>query len=166
MVIQHIRTGSTGSPPHTWRIQHLKFVKSEVMRITSTHVENTGHYQAQYVPTKDHLHTRGEYLISITFPRSFWGSPPHTWRIYLGEAVGLGTNGITSTHVENTNWLLHWKRQARDHLHTRGEYENVLPRIIPDMRITSTHVENTIWWSIDTTVKWDHLHTRGEYWYP
>ena len=72
--------------------------------------------------------------------------------------------GITSTHVENTVSKMQQTTLAKDHLHTRGEYQKLLktyqlkigspphtwriPEIAKDVpaedRITSTHVENTI----------------------
>ena len=92
------------------------------------------------------------------------GSPPHTWRIPRNYDFTDISNGITSTHVENTllQVLLNWC--LGDHLHTRGEYnwrllvknwrlgspphtwrihENKSLLYVAE-RITSTHVENTV----------------------
>ena len=71
---------------------------------------------------QDHLHTRGEYfkITNLTVPGP--GSPPHTWRILSLISLKAAKNGITSTHVENTQSLHNFRRLTEDHLHTRGEY--------------------------------------------
>ena len=53
------------------------------------------------------------------------GSPPHTWRILLLIALINDTRRITSTHVENTLVVVIKLALFRDHLHTRGEYNNI-----------------------------------------
>ena len=115
---------------------------------------------------QDHLHTRGEYSEAIRPTGKDSGSPPHTWRIQPADANAAGQRRITSTHVENTVRLFPGSRLWRDHLHTRGEYQqNNLDQFpfegspphtwriqyassinAPTLRITSTHVENTLFW--------------------
>ena len=51
---------------------------------------------------RDHLHTRGEYLIMVKQITDLTGSPPHTWRILTVPKGQAGKLRITSTHVENT----------------------------------------------------------------
>ena len=92
------------------------------------------------------------------------GSPPHTWRIRFLATFKITRTRITSTHVENTRSASLSLISGKDHLHTRGEYEEkVIMRKtykgspphtwrIPlikltqgtGYRITSTHVENTV----------------------
>ena len=91
-----------GSPPHTWRIQRLRFNYYFRCRITSTHVENTMESPKQGTPWWDHLHTRGEYLVDDAKQIEMMGSPPHTWRILSRPFKNLSKLRITSTHVENT----------------------------------------------------------------
>ena len=91
-----------GSPPHTWRILGFLMFAAALLRITSTHVENTFCGGDCNSVVKDHLHTRGEYLKVLVLWVDISGSPPHTWRI----RQSLRFNGKIS----------------RDHLHTRGEY--------------------------------------------
>ena len=134
------------------------------MRITSTYVENTPLKLIVVLSSEDHLHIRGEY--SLVIKRSFFmlGSPPHTWRIPIGEINKGITGRITSTYVENTRSCRNTKEKYQDHLHIRGEYQSIcvvikLPEGSPPhtwrillqqvtarmlIRITSTYVENTI----------------------
>ena len=111
------------------------------------------------------------------------GSPPHTWRILCRFFLYCLLQGITSTHVENTQALSDIPYGKGDHLHTRGEYylklvkkrtcEGSPPhtwRILHSklsaattVRITSTHVENTNTMTTIPYVERDHLHIRGEY---
>ena len=58
-----------GSPPHTWRILHALSNADLLVRITSTHVENTKRESDKLKPLGDHLHTRGEYLCESSFVR-------------------------------------------------------------------------------------------------
>ena len=53
-----------GSPPHTWRIQYSACSLLGLIRITSTHVENTCIHVFTVWCNQDHLHTRGEYLVA------------------------------------------------------------------------------------------------------
>ena len=71
------------------------------------------------------------------------GSPPHTWRILVGNVI-IGTI-------------------ARDHLHIRGEYAMLRRRQLDSNRITSTYVENTPKKQLRRYQIRDHLHIRGEY---
>ena len=92
----------SGSPPHTWRILILYLLTNQLLRITSTHVENTASRCKRSRAKEDHLHTRGEYNIGDDDTQLPLGSPPHTWRILMAQ-YGKDVNGrITSTHVENT----------------------------------------------------------------
>ena len=112
-----------------------------------------------------------------------WGSPPHTWRIPKKRA-GEGISGrITSTYVENTNASDYFDWPSRDHLHIRGEYQEIglcflhNPGSPPHTwriqyggntidninGITSTYVENTGSSSAYVRLYEDHLHIRGEY---
>ena len=136
-----------------------------LVRITSTHVENTFFTTKKERSNKDHLHTRGEYTARKIPPIKSSGSPPHTWRIRYACRPRIMCHRITSTHVENTILLINSNFKFWDHLHTRGEYDLSVsshylllgspphtwripqktqhPVIIH--RITSTHVENTFW---------------------
>ena len=91
------------------------------------------------------------------------GSPPHTWRIQIKFADYNPRIRITSTYVENTNFVTCCWRDCQDHLHIRGEYGDqfisflisqgspphtwrILTKDIVSLgvsRITSTYVENT-----------------------
>ena len=53
---------SSGSPPHTWRIQIDHEEGFKIKGITSTYVENTLTNFVSCIWIKDHLHIRGEYL--------------------------------------------------------------------------------------------------------
>ncbi len=94
-----------GSPPHTWRILLLWMQPEHLMRITSTHVENTISYPFRII--------------------SPMGSPPHTWRILHCINCLFDSTRITSTHVENTMKFTSYRPNDRDHLHTRGEYRTI-----------------------------------------
>ena len=91
-----------GSSPHTWRILCSIFVRIKLVGIISTYVENTFYHSKQLPSYWDHLHIRGEYLISISNTFVPVGSSPHTWRIHLGYNFGSKTMRIISTYVENT----------------------------------------------------------------
>ena len=52
--------------------------------------------------TRDHLHIRGEYIMTIIERIADEGSPPHTWRILKLERFHIRLFRITSTYVENT----------------------------------------------------------------
>ncbi len=55
-----------GSPPHTWRILAYRSCHLVQYRITSTYVENTFYQYLLIVEFRDHLHIRGEYILSIS----------------------------------------------------------------------------------------------------
>ncbi len=57
-----------GSPPHTWRILDDLTNAVDVLRITSTYVENTTLLLDNLQNSEDHLHIRGEYQI-LSFNR-------------------------------------------------------------------------------------------------
>ena len=134
-------------------------------------------------PFKDHLHIRGEYNFSIFRFFIFRGSPPHTWRIQIKFADYNPRIRITSTYVENTNFVTCCWRDCQDHLHIRGEYGDqfisflisqgspphtwrILTKDIVSLgvsRITSTYVENTLALGNWLDAVQDHLHIRGEY---
>ena len=176
----------TGSPPHTWRILSLSINCLVFMRITSTYVENTPINLIDRHHLQDHLHIRGEYIVSGRIFFCLIGSPPHTWRI-LGQTFdSFDFDGITSTYVENTKLQYEYDRQRWDHLHIRGEYSisvlcffgnsgspphtwRILFRIDRNkhsIRITSTYVENTLIFLSNQSIFEDHLHIRGEYYNP
>ena len=111
-----------GSPPHSWRILDQISCLLLVPRITSTLVENTGNMMLFTALKRDHLHTRGEYYIRAYKGCAFKGSPPHSWRIREAYDLSEKNLGITSTLVENTQYLELGFYCRRDHLHTRGEY--------------------------------------------
>ena len=115
-----------GSPPHTWRILNTALKCTVKVRITSTHVENTGAVNSSGGASGDHLHTRGEYSIKTLYDLITVGSPPHTWRIRILEQNFQEMIGITSTHVENTFFCVFDRVIHEDHLHTRGEYTLIL----------------------------------------
>ena len=71
----------TGSPPHTWRIQLELWTSLQLLRITSTYVENTKMTIKDWIEVGDHLHIRGEYPNPFIIFTICLGSPPHTWRI-------------------------------------------------------------------------------------
>ena len=159
-----LQTSVMGSPPHTWRILIFSKLVWYVIRITSTHVENTTLLMSVIKCNEDHLHTRGEYEDVAALDYRALGSPPHTWRIQDGFYEDDKLIGITSTHVENTKMLPPSMTGLWDHLHTRGEYTpagiaKLMSRGSPPhtwriqlafigqklaFRITSTHVENTV----------------------
>ena len=93
----------TGSPPHTWRTHYVWDDKKEAPRITSTYVENTDLPPICDRLPKDHLHIRGEHLISCVRTNLHLGSPPHTWRTQKAIYPLVSSFGITSTYVENTS---------------------------------------------------------------
>ena len=91
-------------------------------RITSTYVENTCHALIACYQNQDHLHIRGEYLQMSDDEYDDLGSPPHTWRIPIFYILVNKYCRITSTYVENTEFLSLAFSFNRDHLHIRGEY--------------------------------------------
>ena len=106
----------------------------------------------------------GEYVKGMVSIRLDWGSPPHVWRIRDGVAGGVCGVGITSTCVENTNYMLGGALSIEDHLHMCGEYIFLAMALIDlagspphvwripilghvrltNIWITSTCVENTL----------------------
>ena len=74
--------GSSGSPPHSWRILDVVGQLATYAGITSTLVENTVADYSTAAAYQDHLHTRGEYRAFFMPKNSFTGSPPHSWRIH------------------------------------------------------------------------------------
>ena len=111
-----------GSPPHTWRIRLVICSSLSFIGITSTYVENTEKLRCDQVNTRDHLHIRGEYPITLKLPSIIWGSPPHTWRILVPDGMQTHNNRITSTCVENTATRADYWQRSKDHLHMCGEY--------------------------------------------
>ena len=125
----------------------------------------------------------GEYISTSHFQWAFMGSPPHTWRIPQLISNWISSKGITSTYVENTYMDPAGTITRRDHLHIRGEYQEIglcflhNPGSPPHTwriqyggntidninGITSTYVENTGSSSAYVRLYEDHLHIRGEY---
>ncbi len=153
------------------------------MRITSTYVENTVVCCGYSIKGKDHLHIRGEYMMTLIALLMMVGSPPHTWRILWNKHCSKWYLRITSTYVENTLRPSVDAVGDKDHLHIRGEYKTKTAetqaslgspphtwRILCHhrsspygLRITSTYVENTGIIQLRLAKTWDHLHIRGEY---
>ena len=77
------RIEGTGSPPHTWRILIRINARCSSNGITSTYVENTQRRTTSVNYLEDHLHIRGEYVVSLSEFKPALGSPPHTWRILI-----------------------------------------------------------------------------------
>ena len=100
-----IEKSEMGSPPHTWRILSDASAKFLIRRITSTYVENTETIAMTCFNCRDHLHIRGEYQQSLGWFCSNMGSPPHTWRIPHRTGRVQLDQRITSTYVENTDFL-------------------------------------------------------------
>ena len=162
--IQFFSQSRKGSPPHTWRILAPQCIPLSAVRITSTLVENTILIVKKWYLNRDHLHTRGEYLLVLLSNHLYLGSPPHSWRILQPLSISSKIDRITSTLVENTFSFAEHNLLGEDHLHTRGEYSHLQLRQlnqsgspphswrIPTMhssslipyRITSTLVENTL----------------------
>ena len=105
----------------------------------------------------------GEYIALRFTVGMYLGSPPHTWRIQYPALSTAEPLRITSTYVENTNFLAMYQM----------DYQGSPPhtwRILSKSKsgkhhrlITSTYVENTR--NVESLVNAlkDHLHTRGEY---
>ena len=95
-------------------------------------MENTKNGVQNTLQSLDHLHTRGEYTHHFGQDYTVEGSPPHTWRILMIVRFLKGFIRITSTHVENTLSSALAARSNKDHLHTRGEYKELLKRYPTD----------------------------------
>ena len=107
----------------------------------------------------------GEYIALRFTVGMYLGSPPHTWRIQYPALSTAEPLRITSTYVENTNFLAMYQM----------DYQGSPPhtwRILSKSKsgkhhrlITSTYVENTR--NVESLVNAlkDHLHIRGEYFY-
>ena len=131
-----------GSPPHTWGIHYLVWVKNNHVRFTPTHVGNTpftilnssihpvhphtrGEYDGKvraYKLFSVHPHTRGEYYGSLYPYAHHRGSPPHTWGIQECPSDAFTRNRFTPTHVGNTCNVGVYRWLDTVHPHTRGEY--------------------------------------------
>ena len=85
-------------------------------------MENTVHEAKPISDVEDHLHIRGEYTINNIYSTRVLGSPPHTWRILSADQAEMVQDRITSTYVENTDFVLLSNIKQWDHLHIRGEY--------------------------------------------
>ena len=132
-----------GSPPHTWRIQKVQSQMHQLIRITSTYVENTVWTNPPIGCPQDHLHIRGEYLKIINLQVMLKGSPPHTWRIRKLAIYKRKTTRITSTYVENTDLQemnQQWQNGSPPHTWRIPDWRNSIGWTT---RITSTYVENT-----------------------
>ena len=95
-----------GSPPHTWRKLCKSFIACITARITSTYVEKTTACKLEHQVLQDHLHIRGENKLIIYIWFSNIGSPPHTWRKPVLQALSCTRPRITSTYVEKTSYYL------------------------------------------------------------
>ena len=112
------------------------------------------------------------------------GSPPHTWRKLVNSFFNRSLFRITSTYVEKTTSNDLVAHSIEDHLHIRGENQQVLPTLQQTVgspphtwrklvtllfkaikfRITSTYVEKTLSHLDRHLFYQDHLHIRGENW--
>ena len=69
---------------------------------------------------------------------------------------------ITSTYVEKTNIDIIAKHPCWDHLHLRGENQDISDYMAYNEGITSTYVEKTCRLNTNNRNIRDHLHLRGE----
>ena len=110
-------------------------------RITSTYVEKIFHLKTYQFHFQDHLHIRGENIISIFSSQFLIGSPPHTWRKSTTKATHKHYFRITSTYVEKIISSIFNTSLVQDHLHIRGENTESLNVLGGKLGITSTYVE-------------------------
>ena len=172
-----------GSPPRAWRAHRQERDQHQRVRITSTCVESTEPGSRCAPASPDHLHVRGEHAGTPPGVLAAFGSPPRAWRAPGRVRPCRARLRITSTCVESTP-RTSWPTPARpDHLHVRGEHDDVPRRACPragspprawrapdpaspqghGSRITSTCVESTACQRRPTRRGTDHLHVRGEH---
>ena len=170
------------TPPRTWRRQGVRSGNYFRLGNTSTDVEKTAPPRWVRVPSKKHLHGRGEDLARKKQPISNSETPPRTWRRRTVRDAKTGAQGNTSTDVEKTRRLWHRTKDFRKHLHGRGEdsasdfHSSDGPETPPrtwrrrcsEVRVarlrgnTSTDVEKTKSPASHQAPSRKHLHGRGE----
>ena len=91
-------------------------------RIISTYVEITYNNGSLDHFSKDHLHIRGDHILSSKLPNAKKGSSPHTWRSPDTTVDDINQAGIISTYVEITHDKRVGEVEVKDHLHIRGDH--------------------------------------------
>ena len=89
---------------------------------TSAHAENTKITVTYYLPKRNYLRVRGEYLRAPEYMGIRVELPPRARRIpYQSQYSGVSF-GTTSACAENTNPALTGDDHAWNYLRVRGEY--------------------------------------------
>src|SRR5690606_14884832 len=172
-----------GPPPRAWRARAPALGFRPRARTTSTCVESTCPNPYRSAIITDHLHVRGEHSPCCGAGPSRGGPPPRAWRTRPRTPSRRRSSRTTSTCVESTRGTAVPRHPRADHLHVRGEHDQLLSPVWhtdgPPPRAwrarcqrgsppkprgtTSTCVESTRCQEILTVRKSDHLHVRGEH---
>ena len=100
--VNSVLTSPLESPPHMWGIPGYSPKAYGELRITPTHVGNTGPWLRLHQSWWNHPHTCGEYSRSPVSTCLGMESPPHMWGIPLVRQLDASWVRITPTHVGNT----------------------------------------------------------------
>ena len=112
-----------GPPPRAWRALAMTTTSQRATRTTSTCVESTPAATRSRRSRTDHLHVRGEHLLTRENVRYLRGPPPRAWRARSGVRWLRHRPRTTSTCVESTLATCAAHARRPDHLHVRGEHE-------------------------------------------
>ena len=169
------------TPPHTWSRLQFKTPPGDVLRNTSTYVEQTEQRFNFEKTVQKHLHIRGADSNMAGLLVLCVETPPHTWSRLVSNMLKRAAKGNTSTYVEQTVRTSDVCACGWKHLHIRGAdhidngRRNTLGETPPHtwsrlvvfsvvfvwLGNTSTYVEQTSLLRSNLCPVWKHLHIRG-----
>ena len=173
-------------PPRTRRIHPQRYRLLGGGGTTSAYAENTPERGHDFIPRRNYLRVRGEYLLPFCLGIIRMELPPRTRRILRSKLLARLSYGTTSAYAENTCLILIGCHPLRNYLRVRGEYSDrplkTLPvselpprtRRIPPLPptveflhgTTSAYAENTTVPHHRLGIAGNYLRVRGEYFLP
>ena len=170
-------------PPHARRIRATDTTITMGRGTTSACAENTILIIPRQNGKRNYLRMRGEYKRTNRFTRLRQELPPHARRIPQNVKTITDAVGTTSACAENTQRICRPRRQWRNYLRMRGEYDvphymNLTPvELPPHARRIHRHATHHVWHTGTTsacaentsahTYRWrttrNYLRMRGEY---
>jgi len=115
-------------PPRTRRIPSWRLPSAGTMRTTSAYAENTPERGHDFIPRRNYLRVRGEYLLPFCLGIIRMELPPRTRRILRSKLLARLSYGTTSAYAENTSKNRLKSGKTGNYLRVRGEYISNLIR--------------------------------------
>ena len=115
-------------PPRTRRIHPQRYRLLGGGGTTSAYAENTPERGHDFIPRRNYLRVRGEYLLPFCLGIIRMELPPRTRRILRSKLLARLSYGTTSAYAENTSKNRLKSGKTGNYLRVRGEYISNLIR--------------------------------------